>query len=163
MANRHQDIETRMASKNTAEDIFNREFKHKYYDQGGIIYKYGIHNFDPNEEQKTNMKKIPALIRNTPDFFVVYNDIFQFIEVKSCSVELWLKQVDFEEYRKWNDKHQLLFFIVSFKHNTTVTISFKKLDTLIKNNNFKVDKHHDSWKECWVIPFEDIVDAAKNL
>ena len=39
MANRHQDIETRMASKNTAEDIFNREFKHKYYDQGGIIYK----------------------------------------------------------------------------------------------------------------------------
>jgi hypothetical protein len=43
MANRHQDIETRMADQNKAEDIFYREFNYKYMDKGGIIYKYGIH------------------------------------------------------------------------------------------------------------------------
>ena len=130
MANRHQDIETRMAAQNKAEDIFEKEFKYKYMEQGGIIYKYGIHSFYPNEEQKSNMKHIPAFIRNTPDFFILYNDVFQLVEVKSCSAELWLKQVDFEEYRKW-----------------------------IKNNNFKEDKHFDSWKKCWIIPFEEIVNA----
>ena len=29
MANRHQDIETRMAAQNKAEDIFEKEFKYK--------------------------------------------------------------------------------------------------------------------------------------
>ena len=159
MASRHQDIETRMAAQNKAEDYFYREFNYKYMDKGGIVYKYGIHSFSPNEEQKSNMKHIPAFIRNTPDFFILYNNIFQLVEVKSCSVDLWLKQVDFEEYRKWNELHQVLFYIYSFKKQGSITISFKKLDKLIKNNNFKVDKHFDSWKKCWVIPFEDICEG----
>ena len=33
MANRHQDIETRMADQNKAEDIFYREFNYKYMDK----------------------------------------------------------------------------------------------------------------------------------
>ena len=45
MASRHQDIETRMVAQNAAEDIYSREFKYKYMDKGGIIYKYGIHSF----------------------------------------------------------------------------------------------------------------------
>ena len=159
MASRHQDIETRMAAQNKAEDYFYREFNYKYMDKGGIVYKYGIHSFSPNEEQKSNMKHIPAFIRNTPDFLILYNNIFQLVEVKSCSVDLWLKQVDFEEYRKWNELHQVLFYIYSFKKQGSITISFKKLDKLIKSNNFKVDKHFDSWKKCWVIPFEDICEG----
>ena len=159
MASRHQDIETRMAAQNKAEDYFYREFNYKYMDKGGIVYKYGIHSFSPNEEQKSNMKHIPAFIRNTPDFFILFNKIFELVEVKSCSIDLWLKQVDFEEYRKWDKMYNLFFYIHSFKHNGGIKISFKKLDKLIKNNNFKVDKHFDSWKKCWVIPFEDICEG----
>ena len=33
------------------------------------------------------------------------------------------------------------------------------LDALIKKSNFRVDKHHDSWKKCWVIPFKDINES----
>ena len=55
------------------------------------------------------------------------------------------------------------FFIYSFKHNGGIKISFKKLDNLIKSNNFKVDKHHDSWKKCWVIPFKDICESMQDL
>tara|TARA_R110002012_G_scaffold112580_2_gene258388 strand:- start:915 stop:1397 length:483 start_codon:yes stop_codon:yes gene_type:complete len=159
MASRHQDIETRMAAQNKAEDFFEKEFKYQYMDKGGIIYKYGIHSFYPTEEQKTNMKHITAFIRNTPDFFIFYNNTFQLVEVKSCSIDLWLKQVDFENYRKWNELHQLLFYIYSFREEGSITISFKKLDALIKKSNFRVDKHHDSWKKCWVIPFKDINES----
>jgi len=159
MASRHQDIETRMIAQNAAEDIYSREFKYKYMDKGGIIYKYGIHSFYPTEEQKTKMKNIPAFIRNTPDFFILYNNTFQFVEVKSCSIDLWLKQVDFEEYRKWDKMYSLFFFIFSFKYNGGIKISFEKLDALIKKSNFRVDKHHDSWKKCWVIPFKDINES----
>tara|TARA_R100001530_G_scaffold44863_3_gene33960 strand:+ start:7797 stop:8279 length:483 start_codon:yes stop_codon:yes gene_type:complete len=159
--NRHMEIEQRMESKNKAEKYFENEFNYKHRDTGGFCYKYGLDDLNVSDKSIKNLKLIPAFIRNTPDFIVVYENKFQMVEVKCCGENLWLKIPDHENYKLWNDNFPVLFFIYSFKYEKYVNISLKNLDNLINENDYKIDKHFDSWKKCWVIPFNDILMHGK--
>ena len=155
--NRHMNIEERMKCKNKAERQFENEFNYLQRDKGGICIKYGLNNIELPDESYQNLRHIPSFIRNTPDFLCVKSNEFYMVEVKGCGKNLWLKMPDFDNYKIWSNTFPLYFYILQNKTERYAYKSVYKMEELIDQNSYQIKQHWDSWKKCWIIPFEDLL------
>ena len=155
IANRNMDFDERIRCQNIAEDFFENQFNYINRDSGSWCYKYGI---DSEKSHDKNLRNVKSLILNTPDFLCWDNTTreFNFVEVKHCGYNLYLKQAHFDNYKKWDKCHDVFFWIYQSEQKIAY-LSINKLDSLIANNEYDTTKFHDCDKVCWVIPFNDLL------
>ena len=153
MANSTDPIEKRMKDAQAEEDffvnVFNRIHREK---KDGLCIKYGLGD---NQNSKLTYK-IPPLLRSTPDFMIVEGNEFYLLEVKGIKVNLWLKLHDYDCYKMWNSKYRLDLFVVN-KYSNFAQIRMNNLIQKIENNNYPIQEFPNDHKQCYVIPFQDLL------
>ena len=156
MANCTDPIDKRIKESELAEDFFVNVFNRKHPEGTGLCIKYGLGNIQyTHDKQKYLMGVVPPAIRSTPDFIVVENKEFYFVEVKGIKKNLWLKKHDYIWYKEWNELHRVDLFVVN-QDSIFAQISMNNLINKIEQNNYEIKKFPNDNKECIVIPFKEL-------
>jgi hypothetical protein len=115
-----QPIEKRMTKKaNVAEMACEKFLKNRKID----FTKFGFDCWKVSVEQ---FMKVPAPIRNTPDFVCIYNKAV-FLECKGFKNVLKVKEDDLANYKFWNNFMPLHFFFYDCVNKKHHLMSYKKL------------------------------------
>ena len=154
MANHQADFQTRY--NNPIAEPKSEEF---YRKKGYTYFRYGIDQGGLISTKEFNM--IPTWIQKTPDYILIdkYGGKCYFVEVKGCHNILRMKLNDFDCYGFWNGimpSMKLIFFVYSTLFNSGIQISYTRLNDLIVNSNYEIDKYKENNKEFYKIPVEDI-------
>ena len=162
MGNYTSDYKSR--SRETASD----KAKEYYYKYANFVRPFGI-----QEKECIDVKtfmKFPNKIRKMPDFIIIRNDNFIFVEVKGCHDILRLKQDDLSCYKWWWDTFRkdsknvrFVFFIYCTFDKLCYELTFQMLIEMFHDNTYETDTYPGNNKTYFKIPHTDISDRCKAL
>ena len=142
-----------------AEDAAEKYFS-KY---DGLLYlRYGFNEIKsdiPVDQWMT----IPQFIRCSPDYVTVYNNKFNFIEVKGCLDKVKIKLTDFMEYGKWAGLTKLKIFIHSSSSGSIYILKYEELLDYISQEVNEFGRYKDNSRLYFEIPLENLSRFKKCL
>ena len=101
-----------------------------------------------------DFNKIPAKLRNTPDYVIFGDSNAYLLEVKGCHDILRLKLDDLKSYRFWKTMMDLFVFIYSTKERKHKIITIKKLEEIAMECTMSY--YEENNKAYYKIPWEKI-------
>ena len=122
MANFKDKVNTRLSSRNIAED----KCEEYLNTVDGLHWsRFGFDETNNNIPIKFFIK-IPEIVRNVPDYICVKEKAF-FIETKGFVETLKIKESDLKSYTYWNDILNLYFFAYDCEREVFHKLSYREI------------------------------------
>ena len=149
-------LNRRFAYGDIAEDAFKKFCKyHKI-----TCVQFGITKLEDGSRIQPEVGfKIPAIIKCSPDFWIVKNE-FNFVECKMADKKsgshFKIKEKDLKYYKQWANIASLLFYIHNPMHDESYFLKLEDIENIIITGNCKEGIYPENNKKFYEIDMDDV-------